>query len=481
MVQHKQLEGEVHGLTQVVEHLRADAVQHELALLTLKNNRELTEECIREGKTQQLKLGNRLSAMQMELTIACESAATANDEKEKHLEGILSLKGEADEYRCQIDGLQKQVTSMELELSANRENATRLNAKLEETRDDCVQPAQLLVENQSKANEIVLSIKEMKKELSKTEQSIRGKQLQSESLDLELSEKIATLESIKQSIIDAEDKTYEEHKQLADVQASIESLRSQAVAAECDLASLSECKAVADSSIAVAESRSKDLQSLLSSLEGEKGSILHLLDTEKASLDATLQERVQLESANRELVDANNSMNRAILGLQSQRDELTRLVSRLDNEIVTNQDCWSQLQLQIESSSAQIARLKQNQREWLDKESTTIDQVARIRAELKELESVKSLAKLELEAMVVPVEPNSTKVADSIRMDLQSSSSEAPPATTVEMAEEILEEISDLATFDNTLVGLSAAENESNLVDTPQSEPSEDPWSVVLG
>ena len=468
MVQHKQLQGAVHGLTQVVEQLRADAVQHELALLTLKNNRELIEGYIREGKTQQLELGNRLSAIQMELTIACESAATANDEKEKHLEGIVSLKGEAAEYRCQIDVLQKQVTSIELELSANRENATRLNAKLEETRDDCAEAAQLLLENQSKANEIVLSINEMKKELSKTEQSIRGKQLQSESLDLELSEKIATLESIKQSIIDAECKTDAKQMQLAEVQFFIESLRSQTVAAESDITSLSERKAETVSSIAVAESRAKDLQSLLSSLEGEKGSILHLLDTEKASLDATLQERVQLESDNRELVDANNSMNRAILGLQSQRDELTMLVSRLDNEIVTNKDCCSQLQLQIESSSAQIARLEQNQREWMDKESTTIDQVARIRAELKDLESVKSLAKLELEAMVVPAEPDSTKVADASRTDLQSSSSEAPPATTVEMAEEILEEISDLATFDDIIVGRN-------------TEPSEDPWSVVLG
>jgi len=481
MVQHKQLEGEVQGLTQVVEQLRADAAQHELALLTLKSNRELTEEYLREGKTQQLELGNRLSAMEMELTIACESASTAYDEKEKHIEGTLSVKREADEYRCQIDALQKQVTSIERELSVNRENETRLNAKLEETRDDCAQAAQLLFEHQSKANEIVLSIEERNKELSETEQSIRGKQLQSESIDLELSEKTATLESVKQSILDAECKADGKQKKLADVQIFIESLRSQTVAAESALASLSERKAETDSLIAVAESRARDLQSLLSSLEGEKASILQLLDTEKVSLDTSLQERVQLESANRELADANNSMNRAIVGLQSQRDELTKLVTRLDKEIVTNKDCCSQLQLQIEASIDQIARLEQNQLEWLDKESTTIDQVARIRAELKDLESVKSLAKLELEAMVVPVEPNSTKVADSIRMDLQSSSSEAPPATTVEMAEEILEEISDLATFDNTLVGLSAAENESNLVDTPQSEPSEDPWSVVLG
>jgi len=480
-VQQKQLQSEVHGLTQVVEQLRAETEQRELALGTLENNRELIEECIREGNAQQLELANRLSATQRGLAIASDSVAAAMAEKKKHIEGILSLEGEADNYRCQIDSLKKQLTSIELELSANRENATQLSAKLEETRDDCQQAAQLLLENQSKAKEIDLSIEEMRKERSETEQSIRGKQMQSESLDLELSEKSATLESIKRSLMDAEDETAEAQKQLAEVHASIESLRSQAVAAKSDLASLSERKAVADLSIEAAESRSKGLQNLLDALEGEKTSFMQLLDTEKASLDTALQKRVQLESVNRGLADANNSMHLAIRGLQSQRDELAKIVSELDNEIGTNKVCSSQLQLQIEASSAQIAKLEQSQREWMDKESTTIDQVARIRAELKNLERLQSLAKLESEAIAVPTQPNSTWVLDRRRIKLQARSSEAPPATTVELAEEILQEISALATFNNNIISPSEEKNESNLVDKAQSEPSEDPWSFVLG
>ena len=82
---------------------------------------------------------------------------------------------------------------------------------------------------------------------------------------------------------------------------------------------------------------------------------------------------------------------------------------------------------------------------------------------------------------MVAAQPSSTRAADQSSMDLNPRSSEAPLVTTVELAEEILEEISELATFDNIIGGVNAEENEYDLVGTMQSKPAEDPWSVVLG
>jgi len=479
-VQHQQLQGEVYGLTQVLEQLRTDVEQHELALDTQKTNRLLMDDCIREAKAQQLDLENRLSTVQREFAIASESVAAADDQEQKHLDGIHSLQGEADEHRIQIDSLQQQLKSIEFELDENRENARRLDSKLEATRDDCQQAGQLLFESQNKAQEIVRSIADREKELAETEHAIRGKHLQSQSLDIELSKKNAVLVTIQQALADTKSMTTEQEMHLVQVQDALESLRSRAVALECDLVELSRRKAEADASIAVVASYSKDLQNLNEALASEKTSQLQLLETEKTHLDTAIHERVQLESANRTLEFSNDSMLQAIRGLQSQRDELTKLVSDLNSEIGSNKNHASQLQTQIEASSAQIAQLEQSRREWMDKESTTIQQVARMRAELKNLESQQSQAKQELEAMVVPTQSDPKSVLDRRSVKLLPTKSEVTEPTSVELAQEILEEISDLASFDNTIVGQSAQTNESDFAETSQNAPSEDPWSVVL-
>jgi len=479
-VQHQQLQGEVHSLTQVLEQLRADAEKHEVALETQKTNRALMDDSIIEAKAQQLDLANRMSTMQRELATASEAVAAAVEQEQKYLSGNHSLQSEANEYRIQIDSLQRKLKSIEFEFDENRENAKRLDSKLEATRNECQQAEKLLLESQNKSQEIIRSIADREKELAETQQSISGKQLQSQSLDVELSQKNAVLDISQQAIANAESKATEQQTQLVQVQNAVESLRSQAVALECNLVELSGRKAEADASIADAASHSKDLQNLIEALESEKTSQRHLLEAEKTQLDSTIHERVQLESANSKLEVSNDSMLQAIRGLQSQRDEFTKLVSDLDAEIGSNKKLASQLQTQIEASSAQIAQLEQSRREWMDKESTTIEQVARMEAELKNLESQQLQAKQKLEAMVAPTQSNPKAVLDRRSVKLLPDESAVTEPTTVELAQEILEEISDLVSFDNTIVGQGAQTDETDFAETSQKESSVDPWSVVL-
>jgi chromosome segregation protein len=369
---------------------------------------------------------------------------------------------------------------MEFEMNENRENLKQLDSKLETTRNDFHQAEHLLIEGQNKVQGIVRSITEREMELIETEQSIREKQKQSQALDLDLSSKNAVLDAIKQALVDTEIKSTEQQSQLDQAHESLELLRSQAAELEDTLIGLSGQKMEADASIAFAASQTKDLRNLIEALENEKTSIVRLLETKKSQLDTTLQERVQLETANRKLIESNDQEVRAIHDLQSRRDELTKHVSDLDHELSLNKENASQLQTQIEVSSGQIAQLEQNRREWMDKESTIIQQVTRLHSELENLESQQRQASQDLEIMLIQTQNTPKWVPNRRWVKLLPKRSESIQPTTMELAQEILEDIAELAILDDEMVGQDVPANESDIIDSSPSQPSEDPWSVVL-
>ena len=478
-IQHRQLQGDVNALTMMIDQLRADSEEYHRQLDDLTTRRQVIEESIHEGKSHQSELSTKLLSMKQELELAKESMQAVLVERQSEVDQVHSLQSEAIERRLEINGVQIQISALELELSEKREESRELDLRLEELRNDSQQANQLLHTKLVESDDVARSLDDRTRDLAEMERVLATSQSKVEFLEIELAKRTGTLKLLEESLLDAERKVANQQTKVFQSEESLESLRSQALDTQADLTRLSGLRGEAESALIGEELRAKEVQTLNEALMNERASLTELIHAEKMRLETTLLERVAAESAKHSLESTNTSLQHNALDLTSKRDNLIQVVSKLNREFELSAERSEETQAKIASSLGQLEILEVRKRDLLDQESIISDRTARLQEELASLESDQSKAKLVAEKVATSTR-KATWTPEIRKVALKKRPASTSLESTSEKSNAILERTQETRVLDSIEVDQTIELLEAQIVATMETSTQDDPWSVVL-